>query len=54
MAVSQEGTGRDWWVGGRMASTRSAVAVEEDQYAEGANTTALHTPRLPNLMGSVA
>ncbi len=38
MAVSQEGTDRDWWVGGRMASTRLAVAAEEDKYAEGAST----------------
>ena len=37
----QEGTGRDWWVGGRMASTRSVVAVKEDKYAKGASTAAL-------------
>ncbi len=37
-----------------MASTRSAVAAEEDKYAEGASTTTPRTPRPPNLTGSVA
>ncbi len=36
-----------------MASTRSAVAAEEDRYAAGASTAALRTPRPPNLTGSV-